>query len=98
MAGHTPGPWYIEPTGERTCNGPTVSIDQSPLKIVARPDWHLDHEEYMANARLIAAAPDLLEALENLLEECLGVDFQDNGAKDAARAAIAKATEPSPVP
>lgn len=107
MAGHTPGPWYIEPTGERTCNGPTVSIDQSPLKIVARPDWHLDHEEYMANARLIAAAPDLLEALHDCLTIVQDEYDEDpepedltswKRAIDAARAAIAKATEQPPVP
>jgi cation transporter-like permease len=44
-----------------------------------------------ANARLIAAAPELLEALENLLavHECRGGTKYHAG--DIARAAIAKA-------
>ena len=43
-----------------------------------------DNEETNANARLIAAAPDLLEALEALLEG-------DFNVAEKARAAIAKA-------
>lgn len=45
----------------------------------------------LANARLIAAAPDLLKALEELLEV---TDFHElyGSRTEAARAAIAKAT------
>ena len=58
---HTPGPWtadrqYIEkkmPPG-------------SNRKIIAEVYWHV-YDEYEANARLIAAAPELLEALELLV-------------------------------
>lgn len=96
---HTPGPWNVFPTGIEGKHGPTVSIDKNPLKIIARPDWHGDHQEYLANATLIAAAPDLLEALQSLM-----ADLQDagddrnpeNGNEYAAcinaREAIAKAT------
>lgn len=48
-----------------------------------------------ANARLIAAAPDLLEALVALIPDAEANDFggPDTGARiAAARAAIAKAT------
>lgn len=41
-----------------------------------------------ANARLIAAAPELLEALKAMLDN--GADY--TATRDAARAAIAKAT------
>lgn len=51
--------------------------------------------ESEAKARLIAAAPDLLEALKNLVEEISLVTASEDGGlggvKDA-RAAIAKAT------
>ena len=45
-------------------------------------------EEMDANARLIAAAPDLLEALD----WCLAEIYEHSSAATAARAAIAKAT------
>lgn len=58
-------------------------------------------EEVMANARLIAAAPDLLAALVDLLK--LGSDlasedkteFESEPIVLAARAAIQKATQPA---
>jgi hypothetical protein len=50
--------------------------------------------EVLANARLISAAPDLLEALQSLIDMDVaykrGAIVED--AVDAARAAIAKAT------
>lgn len=56
-------------------------------------------EEQEANARLIAAAPELLEALRDTLEICLSRGSAlglDNGGPvlDKARAAIAAATQP----
>ncbi len=54
------------------------------------PDTEAGDEEAKANTRLIAAAPELLEAAKLVLE----VDFDGAGlwdAQEAARAAIAKA-------
>lgn len=49
--------------------------------------------EAAANARLIAAAPDLLEALRGLLAAVQHSVCENSGpAQDAASAAIAKAT------
>lgn len=45
-----------------------------------------------ANARLIAAAPELLEALKYMLEVCPAINNQGEEAHCKARAAIAKAT------
>ena len=48
-----------------------------------------------ANARLIAAAPDLLAALQGMIEyfvDCSIDDYSDTETMQAARAAIAKAT------
>jgi hypothetical protein len=55
---------------------------------------HYLTEESVANARLIAAAPELLEALNGLLDQCdLGeVNEETQPLIDAAKAAINKAT------
>ena len=86
MTKHTPGPWRTSGT-------------QSFY--VFAGDEVVTNGSTQANARLIAAAPDLLAALESLFEHCAMVHKQwgdgDNtrqadAAINAARAAIAKAT------
>lgn len=49
------------------------------------------HPSIEANARMIAAAPDLLEALKYMLEVCPAINNQGEEAHCKARAAIAKA-------
>jgi hypothetical protein len=70
-----------------------VSADRTlHLQVAACPDGYVAGENE-ANARLIAAAPDLLEALTDLL------GWQTLAPDDvvaAARAAIAKAEEVKP--
>ena len=84
---HTPGPW-------ESGNG-TTSIYGSDGKEVARRIWHgpQDDERSLANARLIAAAPELLAALERTLNWL--TSYPGGGAMecyDHACTAIAKAT------
>jgi hypothetical protein len=88
-ARHTPGPWAVFERGIRA---------GSICTIVHRVKWWacgLDESEEMANARLIAASPDLLSALQDLLnddaKECI-----PSKKWDKARAAIAKATGDTP--
>ena len=88
---HTPGPWsircgsiYAESAPgiyEHICSGAHASLPG----------------EWMANAHLIAAAPDLLAALQEIvsMDNC---NYERDimrycGAFDRARAAIAKATQ-----
>jgi hypothetical protein len=52
-------------------------------------------DESAANARLIAAAPELLEALRTALDASWNGPMPDH-ARDKARAAIAKAEEVKP--
>lgn len=62
MTAHTPGPWGL------MSGMPTNVLDDSGVR-VARCDFDcdLDHPEASANARLIASAPELLDALRDVL-------------------------------
>jgi hypothetical protein len=91
-SGHTPGPWSVDTRG----GGLTVRATDKPNHNA----WDTAHITggNAANAALIAAAPDLLEALEALQAEAwtrrTGNVNKDYGlliADSAARAAIAKA-------
>lgn len=99
MPKHTPGPWAI--TEKRLTAGATLNV-WSPRDaegshfVVARVDAGLSHEEGGANARLIAAAPFLLEALTTILRlnTTQGVTCDEyEAAETAGFAAIAEATK-----
>lgn len=83
-AKHTPGPWRVENRLVRATKHKQI------CEVPAYGVVHGKVDE--ANARLIAAAPELLEALVNLLavHECEGGTKYHAG--DIARAAISKAT------
>ena len=102
MSKHTPGPWAPD-YAEHDCPHQDVKIkagkrgvcrvwmDNAPVEDYNR--------EQRANARLIAAAPELLEALEGLLakfedlEELCASEFgagQVTAEETAAKAVIAK--------
>jgi len=94
---HTPGPWTSFEDGEAH---PGVEAFDSNISIViiSYPAVEDDggvrgqsHAEAVANARLIAAAPDLLEALEVYL--MAGHKEARRQASVKAKAAIAKAKE-----
>lgn len=84
----TPGPWML--------SGRTVYAlnDQGFNRFSALvQDAHAPAYELNANARLIAAAPELLEALEQAVTSMQDSGYQNSHvAVRAARAAIAKAT------
>ena len=92
-AGFTPGPWaagvrvggFIDITHSSNKPG---DITRALCRVQSRITWAA---ESMANARLIAAAPELLAALECALEWLEQWDAE-NDLVPAARAAIAKAT------
>ena len=87
MAEHTPGPWRHE------WREPDCTVWAGEDEHVASIYGDGSVENATANARLIAAAPDLLEALKEVLihfsgtvaVECCGL------VVDKARAAIANA-------
>ena len=81
---HTPGPWnQLEHWASITTNDGYAICD------MALTYSSLSNEELEANARLIAAAPDLLEALQFLM---VASGEQLTTAFEQAQEAIAKAT------
>ena len=104
---HTPGPWigagpsFGDPLPRYTTEIVTDwedEDDQRPV-ICTLPFRHYDHENE-ANARLIAAAPELLEAAEAIVarwDSPLWKDQPHTGTFiDQLRAAIAKAKGEQP--
>lgn len=107
---HTPGPWRVvgakeEPHGPRYYRIESSLIRADAQNLVADVNIYNYGTEGIANARLIAAAPDLLEALRLLLDACARgpfgkqdwVDYESDPERrwgyftNQARAAIAKA-------
>jgi hypothetical protein len=87
---HTPGPWY-----QSSAHVPTVHYDEvaDGAGVLVADCWTSDRaaEERDANARLIAAAPELLEALAEIVNR-LGINPMDDDELAAhCRAAIAEA-------
>ena len=67
MSGHTPGPWHVSSThkGQAFDIG---ALDNSNVGIVYATESDVGSKQTgEANARLIAAAPDLLKAATDLL-------------------------------
>ena len=111
MGKHTPGPWHwVNPnsddprqSGEMRSSLRTVQDWPAEYAFGRRlPKWILDAEisdgdEMEANARLIAAAPDLLEALSEVVDWIVGwdpnftLDREWPETREKIRNAIAKA-------
>lgn len=91
-AKHTPGPWHMlkargcafQIGDDADSNGATI--------LATRFEWEGRADEMLANGRLMAAAPDLLAALQELAD-CGGEAWgEDRPCVKDARTAIAKAT------
>jgi hypothetical protein len=60
---HTPGPWKTGDSDYKIIIGPHTRFRGKSLAGIALIDETDDNSEDLANARLIAAAPDLLRSL-----------------------------------
>lgn len=97
---HTPGPWkWWTSCSYRRLSSEATGHDGDVLHAVVQrsdghPDVHFPNGGFNGpDARLIAAAPDLLQALGDLMNlESRGRVMPIGKEWDAARAAIAKAT------
>jgi hypothetical protein len=83
QAQHTPGPWHLTPGSARR-DGKASITDQNWERVA------LVEDATETDARLIAAAPELLEALQYIVGWNPD-DWSAETARDRARAAIAKA-------
>jgi hypothetical protein len=96
-AGHTPGPWVVGPVDDTIVTH--LGADGFRYEVAAVDGDYNQPDEWPvmeANARLIAAAPEMLQALEWIADNYENghmnhVDFRVQ-AKHLADAAIAKAT------
>ena len=102
MSQHTPGPWTIEADGagwyieSNLISTFVASVENAKWNDYEEGDVVPTEEEQEANARLIAAAPDLLEALSEMYHAFLDPDHivtdRQEAASLGAYRAIYKAT------
>ncbi|HDY5291763.1 TPA: hypothetical protein RQ679_003194 [Pseudomonas aeruginosa] len=98
MMKHTSGPWRQDKWGSLTTEGGQDVLLRGITTISAGSDERIAEAE--ANTRLISAAPELLEALQGMLEvyggqyndDCLPKSSSELDLIQQARDAIAKAT------
>ena len=100
---HTPGPWTvgnIKQSNRPDANFPIEAFydadgERFRATVAEIPTWSFDgvtdanREEHIANAALIASAPDLLDALHAIID---AFGHQDSLLMDQCKAAVAKAT------
>ena len=89
MSKFTPGPWSVGVANDTFESDVGIHADDWIIADMCndiREEYGIDQE---ANANLIAAAPELYEALENALE--VMEDGHQSNAKVMAREALAKA-------
>jgi len=92
-AAHTPGPWKYSPPDDQV-----VDLFTPEYFFIEGPGADVHGHMTLADARLIAAAPDLLAACQSLLRDMRAVDsagtygLELQVSMDQAYKAIAKAT------
>ena len=101
---HTPGPWTIEEYGDDDAPALVIHKDSdNRICFMATPGSHGDPAKIEADARLIAAAPDMLAMLDQIAAVCtdnmdqncnhrMALDF----VRQVVRAAIARAEGKQP--
>ena len=110
-AGHTLGPWVVHPSifgyivpADQSSKPIGAAVDPvvdrekyaKPVAVLCLPDRHRSADEVRANAMLLAAAPELLAALQVVVCDWTA-QFESKGHMapewcKQARAVIAKAT------
>lgn len=102
MVKHTPGPWFIENDGDslNVIGHPTWECSRfgkaGEWDVATITEFHEDNkDETISNARLISAAPDLLECLVELYAivrgECPQILNEDSGGSAELELSIIEA-------
>ena len=98
LLSYTEGPWSVKSSPVAGCNGDVAIVNKK--KSLVAVAYYRSTDETVHNARLIAAAPDLLEALIGIaftLEHREGLKYRKDLVTDdelmKLKAAIAKAEE-----
>lgn len=91
MTKHTPGPWILRSAGEllNEIPHPFDFVEVSKQRYITTEGK--SEREANANARLIAAAPDMLSALLDVLDFWDDPNMSMSELKERVRDAIAKA-------
>jgi hypothetical protein len=93
---HTPGPWTIERSPIQSRGGSNTVFRIGPFQACIYDDWRQEQErgistsELEANANLIAASPELLEALKLIANHTSEADASIS-MREIAEEAIEKA-------
>ena len=98
MSEHTPGPWTAFIGDDKNTvavqvkhprHGGTIDL----IQWMGFDNSAIPYEQHVANANLIAAAPELLEALKDFVrhKEVLAITFEAWKSEGRAEAAIKKA-------
>lgn len=95
---HTPGPWRaaVEDDDDQRAGEFELACLEHPIWGIGiyAPGWYSDdHAEHVANAHLIAAAPDLLAAAKFAIKQLQKLNFTPSAGGIVARlgTAISKA-------
>ena len=94
MSEHTPGPWHYGGIARIYAyhEGPHKFLHSRVVSLVPAAELENGEDERRANARLIAAAPELLAALKDLYGVAVGSEtILPRALLEAAAAAISKA-------
>ena len=87
MSEHTPGPWKV--IDEQNSEWAYIDNRDESINICQVPE---QDESYMLNAKLIAAAPDLLAACKIVLDN-INIHHNFTHLRETMESAINKATE-----
>ena len=91
---HTPGPWVINSLYAKVSDVLTVhapNTNNAQICSLAAMRGHMDESEQTSNARLIAAAPELLDVAKAIAAEWQRSPNIPYPQRETLRAAIAKA-------